>query len=510
MSHQKQIKFGALLSYLSIALNIAAGLIYTPWMLSQIGESDYGLYTLANSIITLFLVDFGLSTATARFVSKYIAEGKQAEADNFLGVVYKLYLIIDAVIFAILLGFFFFIDSVYVNLTPLELEKFKVVYAIAGFYAVVNFPFVNLNGILTANERFIQQKFADIINRVLTVGLTIVALLLGMGLYALVAVHALAGLITIAYKLYSIRKHTATRANFRHRGRALYRSIFAFSLWTTVTMLAQRLIFNITPSILGIVSGTAAIAVFGIVTTIEQYSYLITGAIKGMFMPRIARIYTKDEAQKNVMPLMIGVGRFQFALASLIAVGFAVVGEGFLTLWLKNQNAFSAEQIHNAYLGILLTIVPGVFYNSLQIANTALIVQNKVKLEAIITAVTGGFNLVCSFFLSTYFGVLGACISICIAYFIRAILFHFVHHRVMKFDIPRFIKECYLKMSVPIVLSLGFGCFANALLPQISWITLALKTLALCLLYGICVWCFALSRAERETAKHYVRKKLHR
>ena len=40
MSHQKQIKFGALLSYLSIALNIAAGLIYTPWMLSQIGESD--------------------------------------------------------------------------------------------------------------------------------------------------------------------------------------------------------------------------------------------------------------------------------------------------------------------------------------------------------------------------------------------------------------------------------------------------------------------------------------
>ena len=215
MSHQKQIKFGALLSYLSIALNIAAGLIYTPWMLSQIGESDYGLYTLANSIITLFLVDFGLSTATARFVSKYIAEGKQAEADNFLGVVYKLYLIIDAVIFAILLGFFFFIDSVYVNLTPLELEKFKVVYAIAGFYAVVNFPFVNLNGILTANERFIQQKFADIINRVLTVGLTIVALLLGMGLYALVAVHALAGLITIAYKLYSIRKHTATRANFR-------------------------------------------------------------------------------------------------------------------------------------------------------------------------------------------------------------------------------------------------------------------------------------------------------
>ena len=54
----KQIKIGAILSYVAIFINILSALIYTPWMLSHIGDSDYGLFTLAHSVITLFLLDF--------------------------------------------------------------------------------------------------------------------------------------------------------------------------------------------------------------------------------------------------------------------------------------------------------------------------------------------------------------------------------------------------------------------------------------------------------------------
>lgn len=76
-------------------------------MVDTIGKSDYGLYTLANSLITLFLVDFGLSSAVSRYVAKYRAEGRQDKVNNFLGAVYKLYLIIDAVIFVALLIIYF-------------------------------------------------------------------------------------------------------------------------------------------------------------------------------------------------------------------------------------------------------------------------------------------------------------------------------------------------------------------------------------------------------------------
>lgn len=76
-SNYSQLKIGAIITYLSIAFNIIAGLIYTPWMVDQIGQSDYGIYTLANSLISLFLIDFGLSSATSRFVAKYRAENDE-------------------------------------------------------------------------------------------------------------------------------------------------------------------------------------------------------------------------------------------------------------------------------------------------------------------------------------------------------------------------------------------------------------------------------------------------
>ena len=90
-----QVKYGALLSYFGIAAYILIGLLYTPWMINVIGKDDYGLYTLAYSIISLFVFDFGLSAAVQRFVAKYLAEGTQERVNACLSVVYRLYLLLN-------------------------------------------------------------------------------------------------------------------------------------------------------------------------------------------------------------------------------------------------------------------------------------------------------------------------------------------------------------------------------------------------------------------------------
>ena len=304
-NENNQLKIGAVLSYFSIALNLIAGLLYTPWMVAQIGKADYGLYTLANSLISLFMVDFGLSTATSRYLSKYRAENNQEKVNNFLGVIYKLYIIIDAIILIAFAVVFFFLGSIYKNLTPEELGRFKVVFVVSASFAILNFPFVTFNGILTAYEKFIPLKLADVIYRVLLVGLTVAALLAGQGLYALVIVHAVAGLAIILYKYATIKKMTPIKVNFHFSDHSLYKSIFAFSLWATVAALAQRLIFNITPTILGIVTNTAAIAVFGVVTTIEGYVFTISTAVNGMLAAVTSAITTVIDWVGTVVTAMM-------------------------------------------------------------------------------------------------------------------------------------------------------------------------------------------------------------
>lgn len=506
MNKLNQLRVGAILSYLSIALNIVAGLVYTPWMINQIGKSQYGLYTLANSVITLFLVDFGLGAATGRYLSKYHAEGDEEKASNFLGAIYKLYLIIDAIIFVALFIFFFLLDSVYVNLTLKEMQQFKVVYIIASTFAICNFPFITQNGILTANEKFIPLKLADIIYRVLLVGFTIAALLLEYGLYALVSVHAIAGLSVVLFKFIVLKKGVATRANWKYFDKNLYKEIFSFSIWVTITSLAQRLVFNITPTVLGITSGAEAIAIFGVVATIEGYTYTITTAINGMFMPKISKSYVlendEDElASKHLNPLFINVGRFQYALNGLIIVGFALLGCEFLTLWM-------GEGFSEAYYGVLLVIIPGLFFNALQIANTALIVRKKVKLQAIINIIAGVTNILLSFGLSYFIGVLGSCISIFIAYMVRAIIMNIITDKVLKFNLKLFIKQCYLRMGAAMVFSLivswGICCF----IPDGGWLLFLCKVAIVGIIYLATIFAIGIGKNEQKICIGLFKKKI--
>lgn len=43
MKANKQIKLGAVASYIGIFINIIAGFIYTPWMVKQMGQSNYNI-----------------------------------------------------------------------------------------------------------------------------------------------------------------------------------------------------------------------------------------------------------------------------------------------------------------------------------------------------------------------------------------------------------------------------------------------------------------------------------
>ena len=92
----RQIKYGAMISYLAIILNSVISLAYTPWMANQLGKSQYGLYNLAYSFVRMFLVDLGLNAAVSRFVAKYRAEGREDKIEHFLGTVTKFYLILGA------------------------------------------------------------------------------------------------------------------------------------------------------------------------------------------------------------------------------------------------------------------------------------------------------------------------------------------------------------------------------------------------------------------------------
>lgn len=501
LTSSQQIRLGAILSYFSIFLNIGAGVIYTPWMIRQIGQGEYGLFTLANSLISLFMIDFGLSAATSKYVSEYHVKNEEEKVNIFLGAIYKLYLFVDIIILLTLVVIFFFIDKIYVNLSVSELIQFKVVYCIAALYSIISFPFITMNGILTAYEKFVQLKMADVLYRVLVILFMVIALMNGKGLYALVTVNAIVGLLVIIYKLVIIKKATPVKVNLKHTEKGIYKEVFGFSFWTTVASLAQRLVFNITPSILGMVSSASEIAVFGIVTTIESYSFTITNAINGMFMPKISKIYAEDNRDDGIMNLMLKVGRFQYALNGILVVGFLVLGKNFISLWM-------GEDYINAYYGIVLVLIPGLLYNPMQIAHTAMVVRNKVKKQAEVNLLMGIINVLLSYNLSKKYGVVGACVSICIAYLFRIIALIIIYKKDLALDMIFFVKKCYIRYLPILVLSTIAGFGVLRMIYSLNWIGLIVNVIILLLVYSILFLILGINSSERTKVKNMIVRRL--
>jgi O-antigen/teichoic acid export membrane protein len=490
LKSNNQIRKGALLSYFSIGVNLLSGLLYTPWMVSQIGQTQYGLYTLANSLISLFLIDVGLGTAASRYVAKYRAQNREELIPDLLGAVYKLYLIIDGIILLALLTLFFSIDRIYVNLAPAELKQFKVVFAIAGIYSVLSFPCTTFNGVLNAYEQFVPLKVADMVQRVGSVLLTVAALWLGLGLYALVAIQAASGCVANLIKFSYVQKMTGVR--FTRHGRDIYKGIFSISFWTCVYGLAQRLIFNITPTILAMTVRDAAVAIsiFGVVSTIEGYCYIVTTAINGMFLSRISRILQKANSEKELNNLAINVGRFQFVLNGLILLGFALVGKEFLRLWM-------GPEFELAYYGVLFVTIPGLFFNALQIFHTTMIAQNMVRDQAMIQIGMGVVNVILSFICSYLWGVVGATLSIFVAYSFRVVMTLLLIRKKLKMNINLYIRNCYLRMGTGVLVTAVVSAALLRYIGSGTWMLFLIKAMLIAVVYAFSQAVFGLSRNER-------------
>ena len=491
INSNNQIKIGAVISYLGVLFGIVTGLIYNPWMIKTIGDSDYGLYTLAMSLINTFLFDFGLSMATERFVSLYLAKNDQTAVDNIIGLIFKIYLVITVVLVVVFVGLYFLLEKIYIQLTAAELERFKVIYIIAATYSVITFPFVTLNGILSSYEKFISLKICDLLHKVLTVALIAIALLMGQGVYLLVFVNLVVSILITAIRLLIIRTTTPVKVNLRYHDRTLVKSIFSMSLWTSISSMAMRLLLTIGPSILGIVSGSVEIAIFGYAVSIEGYVYTFVNAINGFFMPKLSRISTEQDENgaDEVLDLMIKVGRFIMLLFGLIFTGFIILGQEFISLLL-------GEQYANSYYCVILICAYGVIAYPQQIANTYTLVRNKVRKKAIISLVSMTLYVVCAFLLGKALGAVGVSIAICISLFTQTILMNVVYYKDLKINVLKFFKNCQLKM-LPGYVVYALICFFISKIPVHGWVGFLIKVISMCVLYVFVSWVLILTKSEK-------------
>jgi O-antigen/teichoic acid export membrane protein len=491
MGTTNQIKAGALISYFAITFSIVAGILYTPWMIKTIGKSDYGLYILVTSFLSYFIMDFGLGQTIARYIAKYRTENNQEKINQLLGLTTKFYLFINALLCVVLIMLYFLIANIFVELEVAEIEKFKKVYIVAGAFSLFSFPFLTLDGVLIAYERFIVLKLCDAISKIGIVIFMVVALLLGYHLFALVVINAVVGLLIIIVKCVYLFKFTPVSVNLKYHDKSVLKELLKFSFWVFIIGIAQRLLINIAPTILGILSGTTQIALFSIGIIIEGYTWTFAHALNGLFMAKVTQLDTQKNNLHQVTNLMIRVGRVQLFLMGLLLIGLIVLGKDFIILWM-------GDDFKTSYYVAILLILPGFVTLTQEIGYTYLFVINELKYRAIMFVFASVVSVLISFVLAPEYGAVGCAIGIFTATMLCHVLgMNYVYWKVIKLEIPRFFKECYLSMVLPIVVTLFVGITVNYFISQISILIFIMKVIIISFIYLIMMWFFGLKTDEK-------------
>lgn len=485
-----QIKTGAIISYIALFLNVVIGLLYTPWMINTIGKADYGIYTLAMSVISLFVFDFGLGSAITRFVSKYLAENRQDKVNALLGLVFKLYLLGDLIVLISLFVIYFCLPNLYQGLTYEEMKSFKVVYIISSLFCVISFPFIPLNGIITSYEKFIQLKSCDLLHKVIVVILMTGCLLLGGRLFSLIMVNSVAGVVVILMKLAVLGKTRIMAIQWRYWDKDILKAVLGFSVWVTVIQLAQRCIFNIAPSVLAAFATSSAITILGLAICLEGYTFSFANAINGMFLPKVSRMLANGD-KNEILNLMIRIGRIQVYIIGLMCVGFICVGREFIQIWL----GVGYEEV---YTCALLIILPSFLHLPQEIGNTTLIAEGHVKLQAFAYLLMAIINLVLAYPMTKYFGVTGLCTSIMIAYISRTIMMDILFYRVLHINVFRFMRESYIKIAPSLVVAIIVVFLLSNFYSQIGWIGFIIKIFVCLSCYLLSVWFLSMNKEEKK------------
>lgn len=502
---KSQLKAGAVLSYIALIINSVISIIYTPIMLHTIGQSEYGLYSLATSVVGyLGVLDFGLGSAVIRYSTKYKTLNQEEKCSNLYGMFCVMYGALG--IMALVFGSILIFSSHHLfsnSLSSGDIHTLKILMSIMVINISTGIGLGLFGVIILAHEQFVVQKVIGIVSTIINPLIVLPLLLMGYGSISMVIVSSLLNFVTITINMYYCFKVLKIKIVLKKFEVKLLKEIILFSSFIFLNLLIDKIYWSTDQVILGIFSGTIAVSIYSIGASFSGYFSAFSSAISNVFLSKVTRMVTKEVSNKEISDLFIRVGRVQYIIISFALSGFITFGQEFITLWVGTS-------YRSSYIIALLILIP-MFIPLIQgMGGIILQAKNMQKFKSIVYIVIALANVLLSVLFVQWWGAVGCAIATALAFTTgNIIIMNIYYWKKIKIDIPKFWKSI-ISMSVPLLGSFVFGITLNKYIHADNWLFFLFKTSIFSVLYIIFMWFAALNKYEKDLFKDPAKKLINR
>ena len=316
---KNQLKSGVLISYATMLLTNIIPMIYTPIMLRILGQAEYGVYGIAQSISNyLYLLNMGLGSTIIRYLAKYRASGERDKEEQVAGMFFEVYCVLSIII-AIAGTIIAANIHHYGNaLTSEELIILRKLIVLNTINTAVFMPFNVMGSILVAHEKYIVNKGVAFATTLLTPFLNLAFLYAGYGSVGFPIVTIITNILGYCvYTPYAIKK-IGIRPRFGKPDVPLLKEIFQFTILVFLTRLVDTLYWSTDRLIIGWTLGSVATAVYNIGAVFNGHVSNFSNAISSVLVPRLTNMEVNNASPSEFTKIFIRIGRLQYIVVSFI------------------------------------------------------------------------------------------------------------------------------------------------------------------------------------------------
>ncbi len=331
---------GVLWNWISVAINLAIGILLTPYIVRKLGSEQYGIWALVFSLLEyLWFFDLGFNTAVTKFMAHYRALDEPEGVNRVINTG-LLYFCIVSSLFAVATvlvawkGYTLFQLS-----TDANRANFRALVLITGLGWAVMFPLQFFMTCLDAYQRY--DFFTRAWVTTLLIRSTGYASLLyfGFGLRALGATTVVAQLAGCSLALYFFRKvFPPMRLSLASINFKLMKEMQAYGVHSFVANLSNLLLGQGPPLMIGHYRPASFIGYYTFPSRILAYSVEAVSRVGFVTRSNAAEMHAKGD-DTGIFSLGMHLNRYCVALFTPLTIFLLVWGTPLIRRWMNAEFA---------------------------------------------------------------------------------------------------------------------------------------------------------------------------
>ena len=485
---------GVVLSYILAVVEVIVALFFIPFLLSSLGDTNYGAYKLMQSTASyLSVLDFGIGSTITRYIVKYKVKKQLDEERNFLAMGLLIYGAISIVIMAIGLVVAILIPSMYSTSIPQNVlpmaQKLFLVICVTTVLSLFNHAF---NGILIAYERFSLVSLLHILKILFRVFFILFGLKIIASPLMVVIIDAIAEAILLLFTALYSSLGLKCKPKLCRWDWSLAKEAFFFTLAIFFQSIINQFNTNLDNIVLGIFTTAATVSMYSLVLQIYTLYSTMATSISTVYLPSISAMVFEDKSDDEITDAVIFPSRIQLIVLLLVYTAFVFLGKDFVGLWI-NRDGYD-----NIYGLVCLLLGAATFELSQTTITSVLKAKNILHGRSIILAVFTLLNAVITVLLVPKLGPYGAAIGTAFSLvFGYGIVLGWYYTKVAKLNMKKYYKAVYARILPSAFLSLLVGGSFVRMIPVGGAIGFLIKGTIYVITYSTIMYYIAMNKQEK-------------